>query len=85
MKRVTYDVGGEGAVESWDGERLVLRAPRAFAPGSPIKFAIHFDEGAVAYESRSIGSKKRDDGAFDVRMRMVSLRRDDRVRLDSLR
>jgi hypothetical protein len=64
-----------------DGNLVTLLSPRAFAPGSPIGFSATFDEGERAFEGRTIASKRLDDQRFEVRMRLVNLRRDDRERL----
>jgi hypothetical protein len=73
--------GGEAAsAESWDGAVLVLASPRAFAPGAPVRVAL----GTLGFEGKSLGSKKRDDGRFVVRLRAVNLRREQREALDAL-
>lgn len=62
---------------------LTFRSRRAFAPGSPIRFAISFDGEERLYEGRAIGSKRVESDSFEVRMRFVNLRRDDRVFLQT--
>ncbi len=57
------------------GERVLLRSPRAFAPGAPIRFERLGEE--VSLEGRSLGSRRDGDG-FLVRCRLVSLRREQR-------
>jgi hypothetical protein len=61
---------------------LAAISERAHAPGSPIKVTIELPDGPLAIDSRSIGSKRRDDGSYDVRMRLINLRREDRERLE---
>ncbi len=61
-----------------EGSIATLRSPRAFAPGSPMRFTAAFEETERCYEGRAIGSKRRADQTFEVRMRFVNLRREDR-------
>jgi len=77
---VTLTGGHAGTAESWDGTVLVVTSPRAFAPGAPLKI----EHGELGIEAKSIGSKRRDDGNFVVRVRVVNLRRDQRLALDAL-
>jgi hypothetical protein len=74
-----------GEAVAFDGQFLSIRLPKAFAPGQPlvVKFA---DTGApIRLEGRSVGSKRLDDGQFEVRLRLVSARREHQGILDSLR
>jgi hypothetical protein len=71
----------EGEALSLEGEVLALVLPRAFAPGAPIAFSAELEGEAVSLHGKTIGSKKREDGRFDVRVRMTNLRRLDRERL----
>lgn len=73
-------------VESWDGTVMVLHSPRAFAPGAPLALSLLPPEPAVAVslDAKALGSKKREDGRFEVRVRLVNLRREARVQLDAL-
>ena len=73
-----------GEAVAYDGQVLTIRIPRAFAPGQPlvVKFP---DSGApIRIEGRSVGSRKVDDG-FEVRLRLVSPRREHQGILSSLR
>ena len=69
--------GEDVVLGSFDGAVLVLRSPRAFAPGSPIRFRTVSAEDSRAFEGRTIGSKRIDE-AFEVRLRLINLRRADR-------
>lgn len=60
---------------------LVLVSPRAFAPGAPISFSLDGSGLGHVFEGRTIGSRRLDEGGFEVRMRFVNLRRADRDRL----
>lgn len=71
--------GGEGAkAQTFDGSLLIFRSPRAFAPGAPIRFTVTTGGGARDFEGRAIGSRRIDGAHFEVRMRFVNLRREDR-------
>ena len=69
-----------------DAELVSLEGIQAaiFAPGAPIAFEAVLEDGPVALEGKSHGSKRRGDGRFDVRLRMINLRREDRERLAAL-
>ena len=71
---------GEGEALRLEGERLEIISPTAFAPGQPLSFTA----GALHLEARSQGSKKRDDGRFDVRLRLINFSRVKRERLEEL-
>lgn len=74
----TLEGGAELVVQDIDGERLTFACARAFAPGEPLVFQV---EGR-RFDAKAMGSKRREDGAFDVKVRLVNLRRDDRSWLD---
>ena len=76
--KVGLDSGEEGRAERLDGNVLTLLSPRAFAPGSPIRFSVVRNDGSLSLEGRTIGSKRIDPHHFEVRMRLVNLRRADR-------
>ena len=79
--RVVLAAGGEGEAARIEGEVLHLIPARAFAPGAPVALEATIEGEAVALTGKSIGSKRRDDGRFDVRLRMTNLRREERLRL----
>lgn len=70
----TIEGGLELVVHGIDGERLTFACARAFAPGEPL--VLHVEERR--FDAKAMGSKRREDGAFDVRVRLVNLTRDDR-------
>jgi hypothetical protein len=77
--------GGERAeARTFDGSHLTFVSPRAFAPGAPIRFTARTDSAVRSFEGRAIGSKRVDEGRFEVRMRFVNLRRNDRSILSAL-
>jgi hypothetical protein len=80
--KLHLESGQEAEAQSLDGNVLTLRSPRAFAPGSPIRFTATLGEGVDRFfEGRTIGSRRADDEVFEVRMRFVNLRRRDREAL----
>jgi hypothetical protein len=80
---VRFGDGSEGRALAL--EKTVLRAvgDNAYAPGRPLELVLQLDGEAVEVRGKAIGSKKRDDGRFDLRIRLVDLRRDDRGRLEA--
>ncbi len=79
MRIALGDLSGEAL--RLEGEVLSLVLPRAFAPGAPLSFTAELEGEEVALSGKTFGSKKREDGRFDVRVRMTNLRRVDRERL----
>jgi len=75
------DNGEEAEARAFDGNHFTLWSPRPFAPGSPVRFVAQFEEGERPLEGRAIASKRLDEHRFQVRLRFVNLRRDDRQRL----
>lgn len=84
MIDVRFSGGFSGHFVAWTGEHLVVASPAAFAPGAPIHLTLAMPDGELSVELRSMGSKKREDGLFDVRGRTINLKRQDKERLDSL-
>ncbi|MCB9602279.1 MAG: hypothetical protein H6722_24810 [Sandaracinus sp.] len=76
--------GGEGDFLGYAKNVVELVSPVPFAPGQPGRFELGLEAGALALEGRSLGSRKRDDGRFVVRFRLISLRRDEREALEAL-
>ncbi len=76
------DGGGDGWAHGLEGLVVALVVPRPFAPGAPLALtAWPEDDAPLWLEGRTVGAKKRADGRFDVRVRLVNLRRDARERL----
>lgn len=80
---VTLSSGGRGEAVAFEGEVLSLVLPRAFAPGAPVSLEATVDGRTMALNGKALGSKRREDGRFDVRMRMINLRRSERERLSA--
>ncbi len=72
--------GERGEAVSLHGEVLTIISPKAFAPGAPVSLSVE----SAALRGKSRGSKRRDDGRFDVRLRLVSLTREERAHLEGL-
>ena len=65
---------------AFDGRHFGLVSARAFAPGYPLPLTLALD-APTSVELKSIGSKRRPDGSFDVRARAMTLRKEVRERL----
>jgi hypothetical protein len=70
-----------GRAVAHEGELLVAVVPKAFPPGKPLELTLQLDAVALPLVCRVIGSKLREDGAFDLRMRLTNLRRGAREQL----
>ncbi|QQR89873.1 MAG: hypothetical protein IPJ88_17155 [Myxococcales bacterium] len=68
------------------GEVIRIELPRAHAPGSPIAFVLEHDGGSMELNGRTIDCTKKDatEGMFRIRVRLVNLRREQRLMLDQL-
>ena len=76
--------GAKAKAVEWRPDVLSLICPNAFAPGQPVELKAQTESGqALALIGKSGGSKKREDGAFDVKLRLHSLRREHRAWLDA--
>ena len=73
-------IGGEGEAHAFDGEVLHVIVGRAFAPGAPVELAVHATP-TLMVRGKALGSKRQEDGRFAVRLRLVTLKRDDREQL----
>ena len=75
------DGGGDGEALAFDGEWLSCVLSRAFAPGSPVKLSLRLPKGKLALGGKAAGSRRMKDGRFALRLRLISLRRDQREAL----
>lgn len=66
---------------AFDGKAFELVGPRAFAPGQPLVLEMPLGVG-YRLELKSVGSKKRSDGRFDIRARATTLAKGARDALD---
>lgn len=81
---VVLPSGAKASAVEWKPDVLSLVCPNAFAPGQPLELKAQTAAGdTIALVGKSGGSKKRADGAFDVKLRLHSLRREQRAWLDA--
>lgn len=82
MSSVPIQIAGDlpGAIIGVDDLLVTLRGPKAFPPGQPLKFKLA--ESGLELQARAIGSKRVDD-AFEVRVRLINLRREARDALEA--
>jgi hypothetical protein len=83
---VTFSDGAHGFACNYDGAVLALICERAHPPGRPLELSLCIEgiELPLTLRGKSAGSKRRDDQRFDVRLRLHSLRREDRAQLEQL-
>lgn len=84
MVPLRLSTGEEAELVSLAGVQAAIVSPRAFAPGAPLSFEVRLEDGPLALEGKSHGSRRRDDGRYDVRLRMVNMRRSERLRLEAM-
>ena len=81
--KIRLESGEDAEARAFDGNLLTLLSPRAFAPGSPIRFVATLTDEERSFEGRAIASKRINDSHFEVRMRFVNLLRADRELLST--
>lgn len=74
--------GDARAVAYADGV-LGLICDRAHPPGRPLALVVQLPAGEQPLTGKALGSKQREDGSFDVRLRLSSLRREQRAALEA--
>ncbi|MBK8173048.1 MAG: hypothetical protein IPK60_22320 [Sandaracinaceae bacterium] len=74
--KVEFERGESGEVSSWDGSTMTVLASGPYAPGAPTRMKIHLETTAVDVEARAKDSKRVADGRFQVRLRVINLRRE---------
>lgn len=79
--KVRLQSGEEALALRYADGTMALRSPKAFAPGSPIHLSFVVGDASRTLEGRTIGSKRLDEAAFEVRLRLVNLRRAEREAL----
>jgi hypothetical protein len=77
--KLRLDTGEAATATAINENVLTVLSPRPFAPGAPIRFSMPSGETQRALEGRTIGSKRIDAETFEVRLRFVNLRREDRA------
>jgi hypothetical protein len=73
----------DGHAVSFVGETFVAVVSRAFAPGTPFRGVVTIEGVDLAIEGRANGSKRTPEGTFEVRARLINLRKADRERLEA--
>jgi hypothetical protein len=76
--------GAQVLVTSYEAGVLGLVCDRAHPPGRPLELRVPVGDAPLVLLGKSAGSKRREDQRFDVRLRLHSLRREDRARLETL-
>jgi hypothetical protein len=76
-----FETGEQGAQLAIDGEHVRASSSGAHAPGRPLVCEAQLPDRPVRFRAKSLGSRRREDGMFEVKMRAVDLRREDRERL----
>lgn len=72
---------GKAELVHFAGEVVLFVSERAFAPGKPLDVHAAFNDGEAPFKLKVIGSRRREDGRFDVRARVINLTKDVRDRL----
>jgi hypothetical protein len=65
---------------AFDGLLATVHSTRPFAPGQPLMLVVAV-EPEVRADARTIGARRLPEGPFELRVRLVSLKRDERQRL----
>jgi len=85
LLRARTERGFELEVLALEGEMLDVRSPQALPPGLPLRITLELSP-EVSVETRTVRSQRQDAGAFALRLRLVSLRREARqVLADALK
>ena len=67
---VVFEDGGAGEAHAHDGEILQLVSEQPYPPGQPLRWTLELPDGSLAMQGKSLGSKRREDGCFDLRARL---------------
>lgn len=81
---VSVDGGATGSLVGLDGAHLRLVLDRPFAPGQPVSFRADAPDGPLALSGKCIGCKRQEGETFEVRLRPVDIRREQRAALVAL-
>jgi hypothetical protein len=80
---VPVRISGElpGAITGLAGLVITLSSPKAFPPGQPLEFTLN--DSSLRLQARSIGSKRSASGEFELRVRLINLRKEAREALEA--
>jgi len=81
---LTLSDGERGHAIAYAGGILHVVCERAHPPGQPLSLTLATPDGELALAGKSARSKRREDGTFDLQLKLVSLRRDQRIALEEL-
>ncbi len=73
--------GDPVTLETFDGKLLTFGSPKAQAPGTPMRARVELNGSTL--ELKSIGSRKRDDGSFELRARITTMPKEVRDALNA--
>ena len=62
---------------------LLLICEVAHPPGRPLELTLQLSDAMLTLSGKTIASKRRDDGRYDVRLRLSSVRREQRAALEA--
>ena len=66
---------GKGELVSFTRDQLHAIGPVPYAPGTPIRLNVALTEVSIPIEAKCGGSKRREDGRFDLTLRVINMRR----------
>jgi len=61
---------------------LALTGELSHPPGRPLELTVQLPEGMLTLYGKITGSKRRDDGHYDIQLRLSSVRREQRAALE---
>jgi hypothetical protein len=74
--------GGRALAVAYSSAGLSLICECAYPPGKPLALTAELGGGMLALQGKSGGSRRRADGRYDVTLRLISLRREQREQLE---
>ena len=83
MIAASFSGGGDGHAVAFDGAVIEFVAMEPQATGRPVEVVLRLAEGPLVLRGRSRGSRRLEDGRFQVWLRPVALRREERARLEA--
>jgi hypothetical protein len=80
--KITLAEGTQALAVNYAENVLHLVCVAAYPPGKPLTLRADTGVELLDLQGKSAGSKLRTDGRYDVKLRLVSLRRDERIALE---